>query len=201
MSVHHVGFTIKGDFSYEKMLEGFSSVQDLKAPEQITEEKIEEIFTQFRCAYCSKEGVKNICGCCKNVSYCDVTCQKNDRSQHKNDCKAPIYYTQEKVMGLLKDLFKIKDLKIEKLNFLFDGEKHTRVHHLIAINNPECLTLEALNKLTVDMDKIIATDGTFPIHFNDSLKKELGGLQLYTGKINGLRAYDVFSNVTLKFSN
>lgn len=197
MAVPQFGFTIKANSSQDSFLKGFESIGQLMGSSENTEEKVGTIFNQFKCANCFKEGVKNICGGCKNVSYCNVTCQKDDRSQHKNNCNAPIYYTEDKVMDMLKDIFKVQDLKVQKLNFLFEGEKNTRVHHLIAINNPECLTLEAFNKLTVNVEKIIATDGTFPIEFNSFLRKEIGKLHLYTGEIHGLRAYDVFSNVTL----
>lgn len=198
MAVPQVGLTINASSSNQSILQGFTALGELIEPTEITGEKVGTIFNQFKCANCFKEDVKNICGGCKNVSYCDVTCQKNDRSQHKNNCNTPIYYTEDKVMEMLKDIFKVQDLKVQKLNFLFEGEKNTRVHRLIAINNPERLTLEALNKLTVNMDKFIATDGTFPINFNTLLKKEIGKLHLYTEEINGLRAYDMFSNVTLK---
>lgn len=202
MSVPQVGVTINPNGSDHSIIQGFDSITKLMFPETLTDEKIEEVFNLFKCASCSQKGVKNMCSVCKNVSYCDTTCQKNDRPYHKNNCNAPSYYTEDAIVELLKDFFKNPELETKDFHFLFEGEKNTRVHNLCVINNPDCLTLEAHSKLTVSMKRIIATDGTFPSKFNSRLKEDLSSqdpLYLYTGQIKGIRSYDVFSKVTLKF--
>ena len=38
------------------------------------------------CASCGKEGNVKKCHACKLASYCDVSCQKNHRNEHRAEC-------------------------------------------------------------------------------------------------------------------
>eukprot|EP01084_Bolivina_argentea_P318317 552006_1 len=51
------------------------------------ENKINDTKTTHHCEFCDKAGISNRCGGCKNVYYCNQTCQSSDWPLHQSLCK------------------------------------------------------------------------------------------------------------------
>ena len=59
-----------------------------------------EEFDTTKCAACGKSANDDVklkqCSACKLVAYCNVTCQKAHRKEHKEDCKREVRFARRR---------------------------------------------------------------------------------------------------------
>ena len=143
MSVPNVGSINNNDFSIKKSQVQIHA-QDVKA---------QSIANTILCGHCSKEVLNNkACGGCRQVYYCDVTCQKVAWPSHKPDClKSKALNSVKNAAQTLPQTSKeevpnpwqalVKDLKSDKVKIrhweadIYSPSTNDREHGLVSFSD------------------------------------------------------------------
>ena len=101
--------------------------------------------TQFNCQYCHKIA-RLRCQACKNVYYCDKTCQQNHWIQHKDNCKFKYLHI------CLVDGSNVQEEIYQNYDIKFQTWKNVEIANLMDIP----LKVKMFNKPKKDLNRNVA---------------------------------------------